>query len=243
MVDPNPTPGPFIPPQSSAQVTSEAAMTGGVDRQHGSATFDPFASTYTTPNTQYNQYAQGYHQQAVQAPAGASPYGMPSGFPQYYDAQGYSIGSRPYHPAVHQASATSASLLPGFLYDSAKGAWYNAPSFAPAAAPPPTSSLDALAILPAFTAILERFSASIEANALAVTESQKQIGALQAQIANEKSVIAPRLHAGGKNFNKPAPARYSECDPCDEDEYYEGESYVSELNLKPLHSDLSLIHI
>ena len=222
MADSNPSSGPIVPPQSSVPVTSEVVTTGGVDRQHGSATFDPFASTYTTPNTQYNQYAQGHHQQAVQGPVAASPYGMPPGFPQYYEAQGYPVGSTPYHPAVHPASATSAPLLPGYLYDSAQGAWYNAPSFAPAAAPPPTSSPDALAILPAFTAILERITASIEANALAVTENQKQIGALQVQIANEKSVNAPRVLAGGKNFNKPAPARYSECEPCNEDEYYEG---------------------
>ena len=236
MVDPRPSPGPSVPPPGLAQAASEAATTSGIGRQHGIGPFDPFASsTYTTPNTQYNHFTQGYHQQAVQAPAAASPYGMPSCGQQYYDAQGFPVGSTPYHPAATHASANSAPL-PGFLYDSAQNTWYNAPAFEPAAAPPPATSSNVLAILPAFTAILEKLSANIEANALAATEQQKQIGALQAQMVNEKSVNAPRVHPGGKYLNKPAPARLSDGDPC-EDGYHEGDSYVSELILKPLQSD------
>ena len=212
-------------------------MTGGVDRQHGSVQFDPFASsTYTTPNTQYNPYTQGYHQQAVQAPAAASPYGMPSYGQQYYDAQGFSDGSTPYHPADMHASANSAPL-PGFLYDSAQGTWYNAPAFAPAATPPPSTSSTSLVIPPVFTAILEKLTAHIEASAFAATEQQKQIDALNAQMVENISASASKAQPSDKSFKKPASTRYRECEPCEEEEQYDENVYVSELILKPLHSD------
>ena len=162
---------------------------------------------------------------------------MPPGFSQYYDAQGFTVGPTPYHPAVHHASAPSAALPTGFLYDSAQAQWYNAPALAPAAAPPPSAAPTALVIPPAFTAVLEKLSAHIEANVLAAAEQQKQIDALNAQMLDKTSASASKAQPGNKNFKKPAPARYRECEPCEGDEYYEDDSYVSELSLKPLHSD------
>ena len=112
---------------------------------------------------------------------------MPPGFQQYYDAQGFSVGPTPYHPAVHHASATSAALPSGFLYDLAQAQWYNAPpGYAPTAAPPPSTEPLSLTILPAFAAILEKLSAQIDASALTASVQQKRIDELQTKMEDQK---------------------------------------------------------
>ena len=99
------------------------------------------------------------------------------------------------------------------------------------------SASSALVIPAALTAVLEQLSAHVEANTLLVFEQKKSIEALQEKMADKISARASMSQPVDKYSKKSAPARYRECEPCEEEEYNEDDTYVSELTLKPLHSD------